>query len=223
MKPYFETALGCLYNMDCLEFMKTMEDKSVDLVLTDPPYGIGIAPEGWVRDGMMAQPKQYDKVNWDSQTPPQECFNEIQRVSKKQIIFGGNYFTDKLPPAKCWICWDKQIPKGFTKAQIELAWTNLTTYSRLYSVLWHGMIRVRDQGQEERHHPTEKPFRLIRQIIRELAKDNEVILDPYLGGGTTAVVCEKLSRKWIGIEISEKYCEIAAKRINSEASQIKLF
>lgn len=139
------------------------------------------------------------------------------------MIFGGNYFTDKLPVNKCWICWDKQIPKGFTKAQIELLWTNSTTYSRIYSVLWHGIIRDRLPDQQERKHPTEKPYRLMNMLVSDFSKKDDLIFDPFLGSGTTAVACEKLGRHWIGIEISEKYCEIAARRIDNEAKQGKLF
>ena len=114
---------------DCLNILKQISDKSIDLCLTDPPYGIDIANKGTIGVKRKAELKDYESSNWDKKSPSQKYFDEILRVSKIAIIFGGNYFTDKLPQTKCWICWDKQIPKNFTKAQIELAWTNSTTYS----------------------------------------------------------------------------------------------
>ncbi len=215
---------------DCLEVMKGIPDKSVDLVLTDPPYGIGICTKGKVGvdkpfgskkerfivgNPVLTECKDYGKQEWDFITPTQEYFNEILRVSKVAIIFGGNYFTDKLPPAKCWICWDKQIPKGFTKAQIELCWTNSTTYSRLYSVLWNGMIRDRSLGNEIRFHPTQKPTSLLKMILNDFSKPNDLILDSFAGSFSTAVACIELKRRYIAIEIDKKYCEIGQKRIDN--------
>jgi site-specific DNA-methyltransferase (adenine-specific) len=120
LKPDYEEKGIQLYLGDCLEIMKTIPDKSIDLVLTDPPYGIDIASKGTVGVRVMAELKDYGSSNWDRQSPSQEYFNQMLRISKTAIIFGGNYFTDKLPKSKCWLCWDKVIPKGFTKAQIEL-------------------------------------------------------------------------------------------------------
>ena len=200
---------------DCLEIMKTIPDKSIDLVLTDPPYGINIASKGTVGVEVLAKLKDYGSSDWDKSSPPQEYFNEMLRVSKIAVIFGGNYFTDKLPPNKCWICWDKQIPKGFTKAQMELAWTNSTTYSRLYSSLWHGMIRNRNFGDEERYHPTQKSIQIIKYILNDFSGKNQTILDPFMGSGTTGVACKELGRNFIGIEISPEYFKIAERRINN--------
>ena len=223
IKPYFETALGKLYCGDCLEIMKEIPDKSVDLVLTDPPYGIDIASKGTVGVGVMAPLKDYGISDWDISAPPQNYFNEMIRISRTAIIFGGNYFTDKLPVSKCWVCWDKQIPKGFTKAQIEMLWTNSSSYSRIYPVLWHGMIRDKKGANIVRYHPTQKPYNLITKILQDFSKEGNLVLDCFLGSGTTAIACEKLGRRWIGIEISEKYCAVAARRIGSEAAQLKLF
>lgn len=204
-----------LIHGDCLEEMKKMADKSVDLVLTDPPYGIGIAKSGTIGVEVKAELKQYQVSDWDNKTPTQEYFNEILRIAKTAIIFGGNYLTDKLPPNKCWICWDKRIPKGFTKAQIELCWTNSTSYSRLYSVLWNGMIRDRSMGNETRFHPTQKPTGIIKYILNDFSKENNIIFDPFMGSGTTGVACKELGRKFIGIEINKEYYEIAKKRIDN--------
>jgi len=222
-KRYFETERGILYCGDCLEIMKKIPEKNIDLVLTDPPYGINIAKDGTVGVERKAKLTNYGKQTWDFAPPNKEVFDTMLRISKKSIIFGGNYFTDKLPVSKCWLCWDKKIPKNFTKAQIELMWTNMTTYSRIYSVLWHGMIRERYRGDEQRFHPTQKPVKLICDLLRDFSANNSLILDPFIGSGTTAVACEQLNRRWIGIEINEEYCEITKKRISVEVRQKKLW
>jgi len=218
MKPYYETELGKLWHGDCADILKYTSRGFC--VFTDPPYGIDIAKTGTVGVRVKAGLTEYRKSDWDKARPSESVFKQILE-HKKVLLFGGNYFADILPPSKCWLVWDKKIPKGFTKAQIELIWTNLTTYSRLYDVLWHGMIRNRGDGDEERYHPTQKPIVLISNIITDLNLDN--IIDPFLGSGTTAIACERLNRRWIGIEIEEKYCEIAAKRIENERKQLKLF
>ena len=200
---------------DCLNILKQISDKSIDLCLTDPPYGIDIANKGTIGVKRKAELKDYESSNWDKKSPSQKYFDEILRVSKIAIIFGGNYFTDKLPQTKCWICWDKQVSKGFIKAQIELAWTNSTTYSRIYTILWNGMIRNKDCGDEIRYHPTQKPKPLMGMILTDFSKDGQTILDPFMGSGTTGVACKELGRNFIGIEISEKYFNIAQKRINN--------
>jgi site-specific DNA-methyltransferase (adenine-specific) len=201
---------------DCLEIMKQIPDKSIDLVLTDPPYGIDIANKGTVGVEVLAKLQDYGSSDWDKSTPTKEYFDEMLRISKMAIIFGGNYFTDKLPKNKCWICWDKQIPKNFTKAQMELAWTNSTTYSRIYSSLWNGMIRNRDYGDEFRFHPTQKSIQIMAYILNDFSKENDLIIDPYMGSGTTLVAAKSLGRRYIGIEIEPKYVEICKRRLQQE-------
>jgi len=219
MKPYFETELGKLYNCDCLEFMKDMPDNSVGLVLTDPPYGIK-ADKG--TDGYGNSKHTVKKYNdsWDSKTPSAEYFIEILRTSKLAMIFGGNYFTDKLPMSRGWIVWDKVGEMKFNNpySKCELIWTNKDMVCQKYVCIQMGFV----SKEKERFHPTQKPVMLISNIINDYIDDG-VVFDPFLGSGTTAVACEKLNRRWIGIEISEKYCEIAAKRISAEANQGKLF
>ena len=221
MKPYFETELGKLYNCDCLEFMQTMEDKSVDLCLCDPPYGINIAVKGFGGTKKIPHTEFSNVKSWDIK-PDKETFSQILRSSKNQIIWGGNYFTDYLYPSPCWLLWDKRcgvIPER-TYADGEMAWTSFKQPTRIFRYIWDGMLQGNMKHKEERRHPTQKPSPLIMWCLKRFDGD---VFDPFLGSGTTAVACEKLGRKWIGIEISEKYCEIAARRISAEASQIKLF
>ena len=200
------------YIGNCIEGMKKIPDKSIDLIVTDPPYGINIARNGTVGVGVKAKLKDYGRQTWDSKPPSKTYFTEMLRISKLAIIFGGNYFTDKLPPSKCWLCWDKKIPKNFKKAQIELCWTNSKSYSRTYTVLWNGMIRDKSGTDKERYHPTQKPVKLIKMILEDFSNENDVVLDPFLGSGTTLRACKELNRIGLGFEIAPEYEKIIRKR-----------
>ena len=184
--------------------MKGIPDKSVDLVLTDPPYGIGAGKEkphnGW---------KDYGISQWDNARPKQELFIEMARVSTNQIIWGGNYFADLLPPSMGWLVWDKG-QRDFSLADGELAWTS---FNRALRILDYSRAEALQDG---RFHPTQKPMEIIRRILVDLSKEGDIILDPFLGSGTTAVACKELGRKFIGIEISEKYCQMAQRRLAQE-------
>ena len=217
MKPYYETELGKLYHGDCLQIMPMLEP--VDLVLTDPPYGIG--EDGGLKaryrkgDGRTKGIIKHEKMKWDSKRPPKRCFELIRRT-KLIMIFGGNYFADLLPVSSGWLYWDKQIGGDFSDG--ELIYTNRN--GALRSISMHPFTGLR--GGKDRVHPTQKPVGLMQWCIG-FSNGAQKILDPFLGSGTTAIVCERLKRKWIGIEIEEKYCEIAAKRIEQEIKQLKLF
>ena len=221
MKPYFETKLGRLWHGDCLEGMKHIH--GVDLVLTDPPYGIKMDKgfEGFEGFGGFGEPiarKQYPD-SWDSKRPQKECFEFMLRISKNALIFGGNYFADLLPISTHWIVWDK-LNTMPTFGDCELIWTNINRKSvKKYTCQYNGLL-----GKESvRVHPTQKPVKLIISLLENYSEIKDMILDPFLGSGTTAIACERLNRRWIGIEISEEYCEIAARRIEAETKQLKLF
>ena len=178
--------------MDCLEYMKTVPDKYFDLVLTDPPYGIGM--DGKVGINGAGRAKEYQNKNWDKSTPSKEIFDEIIRVSKNQIIFGANHFIDKIPySSSCWLFWDKDNKESFF-ADGELAWTNFKTAVRVYKFRWHGMLQQDMANKEERHHPTQKPVELFKMILRDYAIKNDYtkIFDPFMGSGTTAIACKSL-------------------------------
>ena len=176
---------------DCLEVMKTFPDKSFDLVLTDPPYGLdeklfqgGSQNAGWAM-------VQYKGEKWDK-IPTQEVFDEIFRISKNQIIFGGNYF--RLLPTRGIICWDKvQYAPNFS--QWEMAWTS---YEKPAKIFRHSFMF-------DKHHPTMKPTELMEWCM-DYAGETQTILDPFMGSGTTLVAAKQLNRNATGIEISEKYC-----------------
>jgi site-specific DNA-methyltransferase (adenine-specific) len=196
---------------DCLEIMKQLPDKCIDLILTDPPYGINCA--GGVGGGIAKGRKYTD--TWDSKTPTQEVFNELLRVSKNAIIFGGNFFTDKLPQNNHWIVWDKvgEIKFDNPYSGAELAWTNIQKNTvKKYVVIQAGFIAQ----EKERYHPTQKPVSLFKGILQDYSKENELILDPFLGSGTTAIACQNLHRNFIGIEIDKKYCDISESRLRQK-------
>jgi len=213
MKPYYETPNGKLYHGNCLDIMPELEP--VDLVLTDPPYGIG---NKWVGGFSVAhgwgslKNEQETRNLWDSEIPRQEVFDYIFAISKNQIIWGGNYFN--LPASRCWLLWVKP-ERGFSLAEAEMAWTNQDNVIRVYDRHRHNKNKV---------HPTQKPTNLFVWCLNQSwSKQSNLIFDPFLGSGTTAIACERINRRWIGIEISEAYCEIAAKRIESERKQRKMF
>ena len=212
---------------DSLEVMKELPDNCVDLVLTDPPYGIGVDAVmhkmGNTQYGKAAAPKtQYGKTNWDNKRPSQAEIDEMQRVSQDQIIFGGNYFADMLPPSSCWLVWDKQnYDNAF--ADCELVYTSFEKAVRKFSWMWNGMIQeIMGKDKEKRYHPTQKPVGLICQILKKYSKEGDTILDCYSGSGSISVAAVRMGRHFIGIEISEDYCKIAEKRIQEERDKYAL-
>lgn len=200
-----------IINADCSDVMKQLPDKSVDLVLTDPPYGIGeAAGKNKTRVGGLAQAKDYGFKDWDNSTPSIEVFNEIKRVSKNQIIFGGNYF--QLPPTNCWVVWDK-VNYGNDFADCELAWTSFQTAVRKFEFQWNGMLQGDMRNKEVRIHPTQKPRQLFMMILEKYAQQGQIILDCFSGSGTTALACHDLGLDFICIEKDKDYYEASVKRL----------
>lgn len=219
--------LNKIHNIDCLEFMKTLPDKCIDLVLTDPPYGIGIAKTGMVsgyrnlqgnseKIGFKNQ-KDYGKQNWDNNIPTKEYFDEMFRISKNQIIFGGNYFVEYLPNSSCWLVWDKKENVANDFADCELVYTSFKTSVRKFTYGWTGFEGINNSNKhnDKKQHPTQKPLELLLWIIKNYSKERDTIFDPFLGSGTTAVACKLLKRNYIGCEISKEYCDIAEARIKA--------
>jgi len=178
---------------DCLEVMKDWPDNCVDLVLTDPPYGIGIANNPFRQ--------KHEKSNWDDEVAPKEAFAEIFRVSKEQIIWGGNYFA--LPPSQGFFIWDKMQPENFSSSMCEKAWSSKQQPAKMFKK------RVIEYLK---YHPTQKPIELMIWCMKYF-NNADLILDPFCGSGTTCVAAKMLGRRYIGIDISEKYCDIARKRL----------
>lgn len=210
-----ENMINKVFNEDCLETMKRMPDKSVDLVLTDPPYGISM-DGGNIGGNNLGKAKDYIKKDWDKTPPTKEHFDEMLRISKNVIIFGANHFIDLIPyRSSCWLVWDKDNTGNF--ADSELAYTNFKTAVRNYKFRWNGMLQQDMANKEQRHHPTQKPVELFKMILRDYALKNnyQTIYDPFMGSGTTAIACKSLGLDYIGSELDKDYFEIINKRLQT--------
>ena len=196
---------------DCLEIMKTMPSKSVDLILTDPPYGKK-ADKGTNGFGS-AKNRRYDG-GWDNKRPSKEVFDEMLRVGKNVIIFGANYFADILPPSNHWIFWDKKGDISFKNpfADGELIYTTFKKPIKRIVFKQQGFIT---DSKDKRYHPTQKPSEFVEILIKEYSKDGDTILDCFMGSGTTGVSCLRTGRNFIGIELDEEYFDIAKQRIEA--------
>ena len=194
---------------NCLDTLVRLPDKSIDLLCTDPPYGIGISKRGQIGAGRPFTPKK-----WDSSAPPKAYFDEMRRVSKAQIIWGGNYFANMLPASRCWLVWWKNdgLPRH-TFADCEMAWTSVDKNAQVFNSRWRGFVR--DSKEPRVGHPTQKALEVMKWCIGSFSKPGDTILDPFLGSGTTAVAAKILGRHYIGIEQDEEYVAIARERLRS--------
>ena len=191
---------------------RLMDNQKADMVFTDPPYGVkrdkGLGVQQGFRGKGKVIPHRVYEGGWDAETPPKKSFDLMLNNTDKAIIFGGNFFTDKLPQANHWIVWDKKT-KMPTFGDAELMWTNIKRNS--VSIIEHeysGLI-----GREkERYHPTQKPVALLCKVLNDYTDLNETMLDPFSGSGTTLIACEKTKRKCYGMEIDPHYCDVIVKR-----------
>ena len=217
----FEHLKNKIIHADCIDILKELPDKCIDLILTDPPYGINVAKSGKVGGGKCCKVTDYGAKEWDSEIPHKEIFYEMKRVSKNQIIFGGNYFVEFLENSPCWIVWDKLNTGNF--ADCELAWTSFKSAVRKYEFRWNGMLQQNMKNKEKRIHPTQKPTDLFGMILRDYSKEGDLILDPFSGSGTTARACHNLKRNFICIEKDKEYFEASVKMLEDHKRQGTLF
>ena len=207
MKPYFQDENTTIYHADCREILSEMPQ--VDLVLTDPPYGINYdATQSKHQYAINHGIAEWDKLPFDPVL--------LLALHTKMIIFGGNNFASRLPDQGGWLCWVKTNPSEYPdsicrQADMELAWTNCVTRGRVFRHTWLGNIRNSERFMKN-YHPTQKPLALMRWCLN-LVKDVNTVLDPYMGSGTTLRAAKDMNITSIGIEIDERYCEIAAKRM----------
>ena len=197
-----------LYQGDCIEVMKALEP--VDAVITDPPYGIG-EDGGRFRDRKGGGHRVLPKRGWDASPPNVEVFRCLLKLGHHHIIWGGNYFSDKLPISRGWLYWDKKMGGDFSDG--ELAWTSMDMVLKAFSMCnkSHGKV-----------HPTQKPVALMEWCLGFLP-DAHTILDCFMGSGTTGVACVKLGRRFIGIELDPDYFDIACQRIRKAYDQPDMF
>lgn len=232
-----------IYLGDWKEVLKDVPDKYFDLLLTDPPYGdpantwkknaksrfggwfdkyhIGQGKDShWVGTGQSGRLKKYhlgekqkeELKHWDI-APTEEEFNEMSRISKNQIIWGGNYFC--LPPTRCFLVWDKlTIRESFSMAMCEYAWTSFNANAKRFEIA---------PQDTSRFHPTQKPLELIEWCVRLFSKENDLILDCYSGSGTTAIACSELKRRFVCVEKDEFYYKKSIERLEKYRDQLQLF
>jgi|1_EtaG_2_1085319.scaffolds.fasta_scaffold90123_2 DNA modification methylase len=207
IQPYYQDESVTIYNADCRDVLPMLG--KVDLVLTDPPYGIASVWKGGGGHGWGKSKNQGVLRNkWDSATPSNELIMDCIALGKNAIVWGGNYYS--LPVSRGWLIWNKP-ERGFTLAEAELAWTNRDNVMRVYDA---------NRSDIGREHPTQKPISLMKWCIG-FFPDAQHILDPFMGSGTTLRAAKDLNRKAIGIEIEERYCEIAAKRMSQLVMELK--
>lgn len=193
---------------------KLIDGKKIDLVLTDPPYGISAVKNNKVGGGGWIKSLNYTPIKGDETTDTAKKFYNacIELGIENYILFGGNYFTDFLVPKACWIVWDKQINGNF--ADVELAWTSFDKGAKLYKWLWNGLCRKGERKIEgkSRVHPTQKPVGLIGEILKDFSANNDLILDCFGGSGTTLIACEQLNRTCYMMEYEPQYIDVIINR-----------
>jgi site-specific DNA-methyltransferase (adenine-specific) len=228
-----------LLNIDCMEYMKSVPDKHFDLAIVDPPYGIK-ADRSFVRKTPAVDPRNGRPIitkpkrvgNWDNERPSVEYFNTLIRVSKNQIIWGGNYFADLLPAKSCWVVWDK-VNGGSDQADCELAWTSFNTAVRQIEYMWciaqgksieDGRVaQGNNKLWEKKFHPTQKPVKLYKWLLQKYAKQGDKILDTHLGSMSIAIACHDMGFDLVGCELDKDYYDAGIKRFNNHKMQQVLF
>ena len=223
-----------LYNADCMDGMREFPDKFFDLAIVDPPYGINadlfnmgsgaskdagkfgtaVRLRGRLNQGggkLKNRLLNRSEISWDNEIPPEEYFEELKRVSKNQVIWGGNYFP--LPPTRCVLVWDKKQPwENFS--QVELAWTSFDKPAGLFSFSNTGAGKI---------HPTQKPIELYSWVIRRCAKEGDKILDTHAGSASSLIACHRAGYEAWGFEINKDYYDMAKERLEKEKAQMNIY
>jgi len=210
-------------NEDNMDLMARYEDNYFDLAIVDPPYGINAnLKRADTGKNKHIKQKDYHVGDWDNEIPTKEYFNELERVSKNLIIWGGNYFLDYLKATSCFIVWDKKNGENYY-ADCELAWTSFKTSVRKFEWRWHGFLQQNMKEKQERIHPTEKPIKLYEWLLMNYAKEGDMVLDTHLGSGSIAIACHNLGFDLTACELDKEYYDAAMKRLNNHKLQQKLF
>ena len=198
-----------------------MPDNFVELCICDPPYGIGEDGASNHSRGCLAKTTKFIPKEWDREKPNGKYFSELIRVSKNQIIWGGNYFIDDLNSTPCMIVWDKRNGDN-DFADCELAWTSFKTAVRKFEWLWAGFWQQNMKHKDKRIHPTQKPIALYRWILKNYAQAGWKILDTHVGSGSSLIACEREGFDYVGFEIDTDYYKSACKRMERERAQLTL-
>jgi site-specific DNA-methyltransferase (adenine-specific) len=217
-----------VYLEDCVTALKRYADNHFDLAIVDPPYGIGISKIIQYNNNTIDKITTYNAKEWDNAIPTAEYWNELFRVSKNQIVWGGNYFTEYLKPTKDWILWDKMQDEKMHFAQAEMAWQSfgrgIRIFKRSIAKDKNNVSNNRIKAQQyKRIHPTQKPVALYEWILANYAKPNDLILDTHLGSGSSRIAAYKGGFNFVGFEIDAEYYEKQENRFNDFKSQLRLF
>jgi site-specific DNA-methyltransferase (adenine-specific) len=210
------------YNVDCIKYMQSLEDNVFDLAIVDPPYGIDADKKNSKKTLQSKKSatlsKFYGSQQWDSDIPKDDYFTELFRVSKKQIIWGANYFG----LIGGYLYWHKNVTMP-TYSQGELAWLSWLNKVDFIELTWHGMIQEDMKNKEQRIHPTQKPVALYKQLLQNYAKEGNKILDTHLGSQSSRIAAYDMGFDFVGCELDAEYFEHGNKRFEQYKSQTKLF
>lgn len=203
-----------LLNCDCMEYMKGVPDKFFDLAIVDPPYNSNDAIG--IKNGRLHSAKRKDYKQFANVRPEDKYFIELKRVSKNQIIWGGNFFGFEGG----YICWDKN---GTAFGEAELAFCSMIQSVRVFEYTWNGMIQHDMKNKEIRIHPTQKPVALYKWLLKNYAKEGDKIFDSHLGSGSIAIACHDMKFDLVGCEIDKDYYDAAVKRFENHKKQLTIF
>ena len=204
------------HNVDNMDFMKDIEDNYYELAIVDPPYGIGAGSKSFINGSSKTEKPYYKDNDWDKVRPTKEYFNELKRISKNQIIWGGNYFADYLGAFRCFICWDKTI-HGNSYADCELAWTSFDNVARYFRE------NITQTNSEGRIHPTQKSIRLYKWLLKNYAKEGDKIFDSHGGSASIALACWDMKFDLDLCELDKDYFDASWKRFDWHSRQTQLF
>jgi site-specific DNA-methyltransferase (adenine-specific) len=207
-------------NEDNMQLMARYEDNHFDLAIVDPPYGIDVTKNKRLNNN--------SNNDWDNEIPSAEYFKQLKRVSKNQIIWGGNYFIEHLQNTRCYLNWDK-LNHSYTYADCEMAWTSFDKNAKIFKYMWDGnrygfIGAIKGVGKKSiRTHPTQKPIALYEWLLMNYAQEGDKILDTHLGSGSIAIACHNLGYDLTACELDKEYYEAAMKRIEQHKQQIRMF
>lgn len=210
-----------LRHVDCMEYLATCEDNAFELAIVDPPYGVnmdGVSQSistGKNKTKGKQLRKYYERKQWDVK-PGKQYFEQLFRVSKNQIIWGGNYFPEYLKPSRGWIVWDK-VQRGLSFGDVEMAFTSFDKVARAFN------LHRAELWKESPIHPTQKPVKLYEWLLMNYAKEGNRILDTHLGSGSIAIACHNLGFDLVGCELDKDYFDAASNRLEKHKQQLRMF
>jgi len=209
-----------LHNIDCMEFMKTCKDNQFDLAIVDPPYMDSFNTDNWVASNAKQKNYKNRQETLTNKKPNKEYFHELMRVSKNQIIWGGNYFT--LPISRGWIFWLKNQSNNYF-SDGELAWTSFDRVLKVFDFHWSGMLQGDMKNKEIKIHPTQKPKQLYKWLLNNYAEKGQSILDTHFGSLSIGLACDELGFDLTACELDKDYFEAGKKRLDLARRQTSLF